>query len=142
WPRDWSSDVCSSDLRFDRNGTCNLWLKREQRPSGAALQPQVARAIAIEPLGPKTRACQALGDELLAAAVLRRYGASGDQQPGEFERGRHCWDQMFSVNSVNDAASGFGFGTESGFTTGLPALLISHSRLFLESAAVSASSRV
>src|SRR5205807_10287092 len=108
-------------------------------------QPQVARTVAIKPFGAKTRARKPFGDQWLAAGVVRSDGRPRDQQLGEFKRGRHDTpidDQIFSVNSVKDAESGTDFWADSRFTTGLPALLISHSRLFLESAAASASSRV
>jgi len=59
-------------------------------PGARACNTQVVRAVAIEPLHAKAGRGQALGDQRLAAPILRRDGRARDQSLGKIKRGRHA----------------------------------------------------
>ncbi len=129
--------------------------KDHGRPGGAAAQPEVAYAVAVEAFGAETAGVQAPRQQLLAAAVGGRDRGQRQQRLDQRQRGRvgrhgHCagarrclgGHQMFSVISVKEAPPPSPPAAAAVSRRALPALLMNHSRLFCESAEASASSRV
>src|SRR5437660_11893575 len=74
WPRDWSSDVCSSDLSFQQDGPLDMRMDRDQALSAADL---VNTASAEE----LARIFWELGGERDSRRLARAITRERDQRP-------------------------------------------------------------